>query len=66
MRDAILITGPTASGKSALAVRLAAEHPLSDAYAAAEEIWAPVYRSKDAQEGPAAFREKRRPVWQGR
>ena len=47
-------------------VRLAAEHPLSDAYAAAEEIWAPVYRSKDAQEGPAAFREKRRPVWQGR
>ena len=26
MRDAILITGPTASGKSALAVRLAAEH----------------------------------------
>jgi enoyl-CoA hydratase/carnithine racemase len=47
-------------------VRLAAEHPLSDAFAAAEEIWAPVYLSADAQEGPAAFRERRRPQWKGR
>ena len=29
-------------------------------------IWAPVYHSADAQEGPAAFRDKRRPVWTGR
>jgi enoyl-CoA hydratase/carnithine racemase len=38
----------------------------SDTYDRAEEIWAPVYRSRDAQEGPAAFREKRAPVWEGR
>ncbi|VVJ17750.1 Isohexenylglutaconyl-CoA hydratase (EC [Amycolatopsis camponoti] len=62
-----------------LAERIAANAPLSvraakqtaylsraDAYERAEEIWAPVYRSRDAQEGPAAFREKRTPVWEGR
>jgi len=32
----------------------------------AEEIWAPVYRSGDAQEGPRAFTEKRPPRWEGR
>jgi enoyl-CoA hydratase/carnithine racemase len=47
-------------------VRLAAEHPLSAAFAEAEEIWAPVYLSADAQEGPAAFRERRQPQWKGR
>jgi len=47
-------------------VRLIAEHPLRDAYAAADRIWAPVYHSEDAQEGPAAFRDKRTPVWKGR
>ncbi len=62
-----------------LAERIAANAPLSvraakrtaylsrpDLYDRAEEIWAPVYRSRDAQEGPAAFREKRTPVWEGR
>jgi enoyl-CoA hydratase/carnithine racemase len=45
---------------------LSARYPLSEAYDRAEEIWAPVYRSSDAQEGPAAFRDKRAPVWTGR
>jgi enoyl-CoA hydratase/carnithine racemase len=62
-----------------LAERIAANAPLSvraakrtaylsrpDLHDRAEEIWAPVYRSRDAQEGPAAFREKRAPVWEGR
>ena len=47
-------------------VRLVAELSLSDAYAEAERIWEPVYMSEDAQEGPAAFRDKRRPNWSGR
>jgi enoyl-CoA hydratase/carnithine racemase len=47
-------------------VGLVAEQPLSAAYAEAERIWAPVYTSEDAQEGPAAFRDKRPPVWKGR
>jgi enoyl-CoA hydratase/carnithine racemase len=47
-------------------VRLIAEHPLAEAYAEAERLWEPVYLSEDAQEGPAAFRDKRAPVWKGR
>jgi enoyl-CoA hydratase/carnithine racemase len=47
-------------------VRLIAERPLAEAYAEAERIWEPVYRSRDAQEGPAAFRDKRAAVWTGR
>jgi enoyl-CoA hydratase/carnithine racemase len=27
------------------------------------DIWTPVYESKDAQEGPLAFLEKRKPEW---
>jgi enoyl-CoA hydratase/carnithine racemase len=44
---------------------LSARLPLAEAFDAAERIWAPVYRSRDAQEGPAAFRDKRPPVWSG-
>jgi len=46
-------------------VRLATEMGLSEAREAARAAFGPAYRSKDAQEGPAAFREKRKPVWRG-
>lgn len=39
---------------------------LGNARQRANEIWAPVYLSEDAQEGPRAFKEKRSPRWQGR
>ena len=45
---------------------LSATHSMAEAYERAEEIWAPVYRSADAQEGPAAFRDRRSPIWTGR
>lgn len=32
----------------------------------ADRIWQPVYMSEDAQEGPRAFAEGRRPAWRGR
>ena len=47
-------------------VYLSLRHRLDEAFAEAERIWEPVYRSADAQEGPAAFRDKRTPVWTGR
>lgn len=39
------------------------EHHLSEALEIAEQLYEPVYTSQDAQEGPRAFREKRKPVW---
>ena len=49
-----------------LARRIVANAPLSAAFEAADRIWEPVYLSEDAQEGPAAFRDKRPPNWKGR
>jgi enoyl-CoA hydratase/carnithine racemase len=45
---------------------LSRDLPMAGAFEEAERIWEPVYRSADAQEGPAAFRDKRPPVWTGR
>jgi 1,4-dihydroxy-2-naphthoyl-CoA synthase len=45
---------------------LVAEHPLSAAFQEAEGIREAVYTSEDAQEGPAAFGDKRAPEWKGR
>lgn len=63
----------TIAGNAPLSVRAAkemvyavAEHGRTDAFAVAEEIWRPVYLSRDAQEGMRAFTEKRRPRWEAR
>jgi enoyl-CoA hydratase/carnithine racemase len=40
--------------------------PPDEAYAEAERIFAPVYLSDDAQEGPRSFAEHRPPRWTGR
>ncbi len=45
---------------------LSFQRRLNEAFDEAERLWEPVYRSLDAQEGPAAFRDKRAPVWTGR
>ena len=47
-------------------VRLTTEMGRSAALRAADQLFAPVYLSEDAQEGPRAFVEKRRPLWKGR
>jgi enoyl-CoA hydratase/carnithine racemase len=44
----------------------AAEQHRTGALQAGDRFYEPAYRSDDAQEGPRAFREKRRPVWKGR
>jgi enoyl-CoA hydratase/carnithine racemase len=43
-----------------------AERGLRDAFDAGDRFYEAAYLSEDAQEGPRAFREKRRPNWQGR
>ena len=61
------------AGNAPLSVRaakktayLSARMGSAEAFTEAERIWAPVYLSDDAQEGPAAFRDKRPPAWTGR
>lgn len=46
-------------------VQLAAEMGKTAALRAARHAWERAYRSRDAQEGPRAFSEKRDPVWRG-
>jgi enoyl-CoA hydratase/carnithine racemase len=66
MAERIAANAPLSVLAAKRTVSLVAELPLSDARRAADDIWEPVYLSADAQEGPAAFREKRPPVWQAR
>jgi enoyl-CoA hydratase/carnithine racemase len=47
-------------------VQVVSEVGRSQALREAEAIYAPVYTSDDALEGPRAFAERRDPVWQGR
>jgi enoyl-CoA hydratase/carnithine racemase len=47
-------------------VHLSQEMGTSAARRAARHLFRPVYESEDAQEGPRAFAEKRKPVWRGR
>ncbi|MCW2637040.1 MAG: enoyl-CoA hydratase [Blastococcus sp.] len=64
--ERIAANAPLSVRAAKATVGLVARLPLAEAFEAAEALWEPVYRSRDAQEGPAAFRDKRRPVWQGR
>jgi enoyl-CoA hydratase/carnithine racemase len=66
LAERIASNAPLSVAAAKKTVRLVAEYPLTEAYAQAERIWEPVYLSEDAQEGPAAFRDKRVPVWKGR
>ena len=47
-------------------IYLSTEMGRSAALRAGAHLFESVYRSEDAQEGPRAFREKRKPEWKGR
>jgi enoyl-CoA hydratase/carnithine racemase len=66
LAERIAANAPLSVRAAKRTVRLIAERPLAEAYDEAERIWEPVYMSEDAQEGPAAFQDKRAPRWQGR
>ena len=62
----ILANAPLSVRAAKRTVHLAAGAAFGAMQDEADRIWEPVYRSADAQEGPAAFREARAPRWQGR
>jgi len=72
MESALALAGRIA-GNAPLTLRacrelvyLSQEMGRSAALRAARHLFRPVYMSDDAQEGPRAFSEKRKPVWKGR
>lgn len=61
----ILANAPLTVRAAKRMVHLSARDTYQGLLDEAEEIFAPVYLSADAQEGPAAFRESRAPRWTG-
>jgi enoyl-CoA hydratase/carnithine racemase len=73
LREQALAMASTIAANAPLSVRaakeliyLSAEHGWIAALDAADKLYEPVYLSADGQEGPRAFKEKRKPQWQGR
>jgi enoyl-CoA hydratase/carnithine racemase len=61
----IIVNAPLSVRAAKRTVSLLHQRAMAEAYVTAETLWDPVYRSADAQEGPAAFRDKRAPQWVG-
>lgn len=66
MAGRIMENAPLAVRAGKAMVYAAAERGWSKALDEGHRIFAPVYLSEDAQEGPRAFKEKRPPQWKGR
>jgi enoyl-CoA hydratase/carnithine racemase len=66
LAERIAANAPLSVAAAKQTAYLSARLTPAQAFEEAERIWDPVYRSQDAQEGPAAFRDKRAPVWTGR
>ena len=63
---AVIANAPLSVRAAKQTVLLSARALFAELQDEADAIWEPVYRSEDAKEGPAAFREKRAPSWRAR
>jgi enoyl-CoA hydratase len=61
----IAANGPLAVRATKQIIAMAIDYASADAFAAQQDLAAPVFASADAQEGARAFAEKRPPVWKG-
>ena len=61
----IVRNGPLAVAAVKQLVRATSGMSISDSYALEQRVSAPVFSSRDAQEGPRAFKEKRSPEFRG-
>jgi enoyl-CoA hydratase/carnithine racemase len=66
LAERIAANAPLSVAAAKQTAYLSARLSRDEAFTEAERIWEPVYLSADAQEGPAAFRDKRAPIWTGR
>ncbi len=66
LAQAIIAGAPLVGAAAKEMVRTATGITLEEGLRAAEKIFEPIYDSEDAEEGPRAFGEKRRPNWRGR
>lgn len=66
MAEDIVANAPLTVMAAKEMIYAAAEMGRSAALKTAHRIFEPVYTSADAQEGPLAFKEKRKPRWQGK
>jgi enoyl-CoA hydratase len=64
--EKIAANGPIAVRAIRASIRAAIGVPEPDALKKESELALPVFASEDAQEGPRAFMEKRKPVYKGR
>ncbi len=66
MGEQIAANAPLSVRAGKALVYASAEHGWRGGLAVGDEIYASVYTSDDAKEGPKAFRERRPPEWRGR
>jgi len=66
LAETIADNAPLAVQVSKRVVYESQDWPVEELYSRQNEMIGPVIMSQDAQEGAAAFAQKRKPVWQGK